>query len=263
MSALLDSYQQQLIVFLLVLTRIGGLVMSAPIFGPRSAPLPTRIFLTVALALIVTPTHWHSAPPPPANLMQMTIVLAREAALGLALGLALTIFFSSMHLAGNIMGQMSGMQLADVFDPSFDANMPVFGQFLDLIAIGVFVSTGGHQRVTAALLDTFRWRPPGGDDFPTSIVDTLTSVLTESFIAGIRAGAPVMISLLLAVLVLGLISRTLPQLNIFAVGFNVNAIVVLLTLVFSLATMNAIIEEQADAILDRVRDAVSFDTDLS
>jgi flagellar biosynthesis protein FliR len=61
---------------------------------------------------------------------------------------------------------------------------------------------------------------------------------------------------------LGLISRTLPQLNIFAVGFNVNAIVVLLTLVFSLATMNAIIEEQADAILDRVRDAVIFDTAL-
>ena len=259
MSALLDSYLQQLVVFLLVLTRIGGLVMSAPIFGPRSAPLPTRIFLTVALALMVTPTHWNSAPPAPANLMQLTIVLAREAALGLALGLALTIFFSSMHLAGNIMGQMSGMQLADVFDPTFDANMPVFGQFLDLIAMGIFVSTGGHQRVTAALLDTFRWRPPGGDDFPTSIVDTLTGVLTESFIAGIRAGAPVMISLLLAVLVLGLVSRTLPQLNVFAVGFNVNAIVVLLTLVFSLATMNAVVEEQADVILEKVRDAISFD----
>ena len=257
MSALLDGYLQQLLVFLLVLTRIGGLVMSAPIFGPRSAPLPARVFLTVALALIVTPLHWDTAPPAPANLLLLTIVLAREAALGLALGLALTIFFSSMHLAGNIMGQMSGMQLADVFDPSFDSNMPVFGQFLDLIAMGVFVATSGHQRVTAALLDTFRWRPPGGDDFPTSIVDTLTGVLTESFIAGIRAGAPVMISLLLAVLVLGLISRTLPQLNVFAVGFNVNAIVVLLTLVFSLATINAVVEEQADVILEAVRDAIS------
>lgn len=257
MSALLNLYLQQLLVFLLVLTRISALVLSAPIFGPRSAPLPARIFLAVALSAILAPVHWNTAPPNPTNLMQLTIALGREAALGLALGLALTIFFSSMHLAGNIIGQMSGLQLADVFDPSFDSNVSVFGQLLDLIAIAVFVAMNGHRRVTEALLDTFQWRPPGGDDFPTSIVDTLSSVVTESLIAGIRAGAPVMISLLLAVLILGLISRTLPQLNIFVVGFNVNAVLALLTLLFSLGTINLIIEQRSEVILEAVREALA------
>lgn len=257
MASLLNTYFQQLLVFLLVLTRISGLVMTAPVFGPRSAPLQVRIFLCVALSLVVTPVYFHTAPTVPHNLFQLTVVLGREAALGLALGLAVTIFFSSMHLAGNIIGQMSGLQLAEAFDPTFDSNVPVFGQLLDMIAMGVFIAMSGHRRVTAALLDTFHWRPPGSDDFPLSIVETLTNIAAESFIAGIRAGAPVMISLLLAVLILGLISRTLPQLNVFAVGFNLNALVVLITLVFSLATINVVVEQRAEMMLESVRDSLS------
>ncbi|MGE3779375.1 MAG: flagellar biosynthetic protein FliR, partial [Pirellulaceae bacterium] len=106
------------------------------------------------------------------------------------------------------------------------------------------------------LLDTFQWRAPGGDDFPTSLVEALSQIVAESFVVGIRAGAPVMVSLLLAVLILGLISRTLPQLNIFAIGFNVNALILLATLAFSLSTISAVVENSADSILSVVRDAI-------
>ena len=148
------------------------------------------------------------------------------------------------------------------FDLTFDDSVPVFGQLLDLVAIGAFVATSGHRRVLAALLDTFKWRPPGTDDFPDSIVATLTTVLTESFVVGIRAAAPVMISLLLSVLVLGLISRTVPQLNVFGIGFNLNAMFVLATLAFSLATMTVVVEQRSDEILESVRDAISHDVPL-
>jgi flagellar biosynthetic protein FliR len=256
MAGLLDTYFHQLVTFLLVLTRVGGVILSAPIFGPRHAPLPARVLVAVALSLIVTPLYAGNTPAHAANLLQMTILVAREAAIGLALGLALTIFFSSMQLAGNTIGQLSGMQLADVFDPTFDTQTPLFGQLLDLVAITVFVALDGHRKVIAALLDTFRWRPPGGDDFPASIAETLSGIATESFVVGIRTGAPVMISLLLAVLVLGLISRTLPQLNVFAVGFNLNSAIALVALSLSLGTVGAVVEERADVILAAVRDAI-------
>lgn len=257
MNSLLATYQQQLLVFLLVLTRVSALIMIAPIFGPRHAPLQARIFLILTLSAIVSPLHgstWFEAP---TNLIAFGIILAREAALGLALGLAILIFFSGMQLSGTIIGQMSGLQLAEVFDPNFDASVPVFGQFLDLVALGVFVALSGHRRVIAALLDTFRWRPPGRDDFPVSLVETLASVLTESFIIGIRAAAPVMIALMLSILILGLISRTVPQLNVFVVGFNLNAMLVLATLAFSLATISVVVEQRADAILESVREAIA------
>jgi flagellar biosynthetic protein FliR len=172
----------------------------------------------------------------------------------------MTVFFSGMQLAGTIIGQMSGLQLAEVFDPNFDSSVPVFGQFLDLVAIGVFVALDGHRRVVTALLDTFRWRPPGSDDFPISVVETLTSVIAESFIIGIRAAAPVMIAMMLSILILGLISRTLPQLNIFAVGFNLNVTLVVATLAFSLATLTNVVEERADAILEAVQTAIIGDS---
>ncbi|MGE0757313.1 MAG: flagellar biosynthetic protein FliR [Pirellulaceae bacterium] len=256
MSWIVSQSSQQLLIFLCVLTRVSGLVMSSPIFGPRSAPMQARVFLVVALSLIITPMHWQTPVAEPGNLIQLTVMLAREAALGLALGLALTIFFSSMQLTGTVIGQMSGLQLADVFDPTFDSNVPLFGQLLDLIAMTVFVLLGGHRKVLAALLDTFQWRAPGGDDFPTSLVEALSQIVAESFVVGIRAGAPVMVSLLLAVLILGLISRTLPQLNIFAIGFNVNALILLATLAFSLSTISAVVENSADSILSVVRDAI-------
>jgi flagellar biosynthetic protein FliR len=256
-SALIATYQQQWILFLLVLTRVSGLIMTAPIFGPRSAPYQVRVLLILVLALIISPMCWSLKISLPDNLVELSILVAREAALGLALGLAVTVFFSSMQLSGTIIGQMSGLQLAEVFDPNFDTSVPVFGQFLDLIAIGAFVAMNGHRRVTAALLDTFRWRPPGQDDFPHSIVETLTSVLAESFVIAIRAAAPVMIALLLSVVILGLISRTVPQLNIFAVGFNINTTLVLAVLAFSLATLTVVVEQRADAILEAVQVAVS------
>jgi flagellar biosynthetic protein FliR len=253
---LLDVYWHQLLVFLLVLTRISGLILSAPVFGPRSVPLPARVFLAVSLALIVTPLQSHAAVAAPGTLVELAAILAREAALGLALGMALTIFFAGMHLAGNIMGQMSGLQLADVFDPSFDSQVPVFGQLLDLVAMGVFVALGGHRKVVAALLDTFRWRPPGADDLPPAVTDAMIGVLTESFVVGIRAGAPVMVALLLAVVILGLVGRTLPQLNVFAVGFNLNALVLLVTLACSLSTVSQVVDQRTDAMLGAVRDVL-------
>ena len=216
-----------------------------------------RVFLILVLSLIVSPLHWSSSFVIPGNLVSLSVLLGREAALGLALGLAITIFFSGLQLSGTISGQMSGLQLAEVFDPNFDNSVPVFGQFLDLIAMAVFIALNGHRRVTSALLDTFRWRPPGSDDFPLSIVETLTAVTAESFIIGIRAAAPVMIALMLSVVILGLISRTVPQLNVFAVGFNINTTLVLAILTFSLATLTVVVEQRADAILEAVQAAIS------
>lgn len=262
MSALFETYQHQLLIFLLVMTRISGLVMIAPIFGPRNAPFQLRVFLILFLSLIVTPLYASVSFTVPQNLVGFSVLLGREAALGLALGLAVTIFFSGMQLSGTIIGQMSGLQLAEVFDPNFDSSVPVFGQFLDLVAVAVFVALDGHRRVLAALMDTFRWRPPGTDDFPVSVVETLTAVTAESFVIGIRAAAPIMIALMLSILVLGLISRTVPQLNIFAVGFSLNVTLVVATLAFSLATLTAVVEQRAEAILDAVQTAIASDSPM-
>ncbi len=259
MSALIELYRDQLLLFVLVLTRISTLVMTAPIFGSRNVPVRVRAFLAIGFAVVITPIHFDAAREMPADLINLSVLVAREAVLGLALGLAVMILFTGLHLTGQVMGQMSGMALAETFDPTFDSSVPVFTQLLDAVTLSVFIAIGGHRQVMGAMLDTFRWRPPGVRDLPTNIVDTLTEVTTESFVVGIRAGAPVMVALFLAVLVLGLISRTLPQLNDIAVGFSLNSMVMMVTLAASLSGLAWVVQENADTVIATVRDAIIFD----
>ena len=257
MTALIELYRDQFPIFVLVLTRISGVVMTAPIFGSRNVPLRVRAFLAVGLAVMITPAQWESAPGMPHDLLNLLVLMAREAFLGLALGLAVMILFAGLQVTGQLIGQMSGMSLADTFDPTFDTSVPIFSQLLDVVALSVFIAVGGHRQVLAALLDTFRWRPPGERDLPAGVLETLSGITAESFAVGIRVGAPVMVALLLAMLILGLISRTLPQLNVLAVGFSLNSMIMLLTLAASLSALAWVVQHHADEVIMAVREAIA------
>ncbi len=233
--------------------------MTAPIFGSRSVPIRIRAFLAIGFALIITPVQFDESRVMPTDIVNLLVLLTREAVLGLALGLAVMILFAGLHLTGQVIGQMSGMALAETYDPTFDTSVPVFTQLLDAVTMSVFIAIGGHRQIMAALLDTFRWRPPGIRDLPTSVVDTLTQVTSESFIVGIRAGAPVMVALFMAVLILGLISRTLPQLNVIAVGFSLNSMVMMLTLAASMGALAWVVQDNADTVIAAIRDAIILD----
>lgn len=250
---LLQLYSHQLLVFVLVLTRISGLVMVAPIFGSHSVPVRIRAFLAIGLSLIVAPLQGPLTPSLPTDLLHVLLMLGREILLGLSVGLVVLILFTGLQVAGQVMGQMSGMSLADVFDPTFNADVPVLAQLLDVAALAAFVAIGGHRQVLGVLLDTFRMRPPGADDIPPELVSALTAVVSESFIIGFRAAAPVMVALLLAALILGLISRTLPQLNIIAVGFGVNTLILLAVLSVCFGAMIDVVCARSEVVIAAFR----------
>jgi flagellar biosynthetic protein FliR len=255
MQALLTLYQHQLVVFLLVLTRVSGVVLTAPLLSAQTAPIRVRAMLAIALAALVTPLAAGEVyfEHPPENLIDLMILAGGELVVGLSLGLGITILFAGLQLTGQIAGQMSGMQLADIFDPGFDTSVPLFSRLLDLVTMAVFLAIGGHRQVIQALLDTFVWMPPGEARFSEGIVSMLMDLTTQSFVLGLRAAAPVMVALLLAVLVLGLVSRTLPQLNVMAVGFSFNSMVMLATLAISLGAIAWVFQEQAALALETIR----------
>ena len=106
--------------------------------------------------------------------------------------------------------------------------------------------------VMAGLLDTFHALPPGSAVMPASLADTLVTLVGQSFALGIRAAAPVVASLLLANLVLGLISRALPQLNVLVVGFGLNALLALGILGISLGSAVFVFRDQVEPVIDAV-----------
>jgi flagellar biosynthetic protein FliR len=243
-------------VFTLVLARTSTLLMTAPLFSSQGLPRRVRAFIAVAISLIVTPVYLGTSLPPIEQLVDYVRLLANEALTGLLLGLSINILFAGIQVAGQIVSQMSGLSIADVFNPAFEEDVSVFSQLFYFLTMAVFVAVGGHRLVTEALLDTFAAAPPGHATLGHSFVEVLTNIATQSFALGIRAAAPLLTALLLSNLVLGLVSRTLPQINVIAVGFGINALLALGVLFLSIGAAAWTFQDPIADVLNIVGKAI-------
>ena len=256
MSFLETLLLNQFATFTLVLGRVGGLVMTAPIFGTQAAPMRFRALLAVSITLLVTPLLAMNPPTDMTNLLVYAKYMGSEVLIGVLLGFGVTLLLSGIQVTGQIVSQLSGTALADVFDPSIESNVSVFSQLFYFLTLAMFALLGGHRLVMDALLDTYSWLPPGGATLGGTYVETLTALLGQSFLLGIRAAAPAMTALLLATLVLGLVGRTMPQINVLAVGFSVNALLTLGCLLLSVGAITWAFPQQTVVAIELLRGAL-------
>jgi len=238
------------LLFTLVLTRVSGLVMTAPIYGSQEVPMRIRALLAFSLAVLLTPLHWGAKVAWPANVPQYMALILGEVLIGIALGVGILVLFSGVQLAGQLISQTSGMALGEVFNPGLDSEIPLFSQLFHLLALAVFVLIGGHRLVMEGLLGTLVTLPPGSGGIQISITHSLSTLMMHSFDLSIRAAAPATTALLLTTLVLGLISRTLPQLNVMALGFGLNSFVTFAALALGMGGIAWAFQEQLGPTLD-------------
>lgn len=239
-------------VYLLVLVRISGLVIVAPVLGGPELPAQVRVLLAVALTFLVAPLQSPEAVRTPETLLELLVVAAGELVVGLALGVGVIALLSGLQLAGQMVGQASGLSLAEVFDPTFETSVPIFSQLWYLVGLAVFVLVGGHRLVVAGLLETLAVLPPGSVSLAFEWDELAGRLMTQSLSLGIRAAAPCIVAVTLSTLVLGLVSRTLPQLNLLVMGFGLNAFVTLLVLAASLAGTVWLLEAELEPTVETV-----------
>jgi flagellar biosynthetic protein FliR len=248
---------EKFILFTLVFTRVSGLTITAPIYGGKDVPASVRALLALALAFLITPSQWNVAVTYPGNMVNYLVIIGGELVVGACLGLGIMFLVKGMELAGEVIGYVGGLMIAEAYDPSLDANTPVISRLMWLVSIAIFVCIGGHRVVMAGLLDTFRAIPPGGGFFSQPIADAFVTILIQSFVLGIRAAAPATIALLLATLVLGLISRTVPQLNVLILGFGLNSLLIFAGLALTLGGVVWAFQEQIEPALETLLDALN------
>ncbi|MGE3240362.1 MAG: flagellar biosynthetic protein FliR, partial [Pirellulales bacterium] len=137
-----------------------------------------------------------------------------------------------------------------------EENVSMFTHLFYLLTMAVFVAIGGHRIMLEGVLDTFAWAPPGHAALGESYVDALTSLMTQSFALGVRAAAPLLVALFMSTIVLGLIGRTLPQINIIAVGFGINSFLTLAMTLLSLGAVAWTFQEPTIDALERIQAAL-------
>jgi flagellar biosynthetic protein FliR len=247
-----------LLAFLLVAARMAGMVLTAPLFGLRDVPWQVRALLPLLLALVVTPLQWSAGLAIPTSIIGFAIQLAGEAMIGAVLGIGVMILLAGAQIAGQIISQMSGLSLAEMYGIDSDDSSPLFSQLFYMLALAVFVMIGGHQMLIGALLDSYVVMPLGSVELPQSLGLLLTTLATECFSLGIRGAAPAIVALLLSTIILGFVSRTFPQINMLSIGFGLNIAVTFIALAVSVGAIVWLFQEQLEpgmeTILTSLRD---------
>ncbi|MBN2061873.1 MAG: flagellar type III secretion system protein FliR [Deltaproteobacteria bacterium] len=226
---------EQMQVFFWVLVRVSILFFMLPLFGARGIPALWKGGLSMIMAIVLTPLL-PSLPDFPETLSEMFLGVIGELILALILVIIIKMIFSSVEMAGQFMSFQMGFAMARAVDPQTGAQSTVLTQFLYLFTILIFLSIDGHHLFIRALAASFRIVPPNSLSFDNSIADVIIRISSNMFLYGIKIAAPIMVSLFLSNLCLGIIARTVPQVNILMVGFPVNLSIGLI--LFSLILRN-------------------------
>ncbi len=230
--------------FLCVLGRTAPLLVMMPPIQGSSVPNRVKVLLALMIAMSVTPLVMSNATPLPPHLAGIVIGLAKELLLGLLFGTAVLMIVTSLQVGGQVISSLASMDVAQAADPTTQETVTVVSQMFSWVAMALFLTLGGHRIVLGACLDSFEHYPAGGVLAEEQWLMHLHDLLRHSVSVGMRAAAPPAIALLLANFVTALIGRTLPQLNIMAIGFNINVTVMILVLMMSMASIGWVFQNE-------------------
>lgn len=218
MANLLNYDASQLLAFILVLVRVSGIIATSPVFGSSIAPPQIKIVLSLMLALILYPfvPVIQVFPDRPDHYI---VLIASEMLIGVVLGMIGRFLFSAVEFAGTIIGFQMGLGMANVFDPQSQAQVSLVGRLESTTATLIFLAMDGHLIVIQALVRSYSVLPPGGAKITQPLVEKLTDLSASIFVIGLQIGAPLIVALFLANAIVGLLARSVPQIQVFVVGF--------------------------------------------
>lgn len=219
MPNLLAFDPAQFLGFVVILARISGLFVSAPVLGHALVPPQVKAGFAFILSLIFYPVvaapHVGANP----NVVQIAVLLVREFGVGALIGFTARLLFTGITLAGEVIGFQMGLGIANVFDPSSDTQIPLIGQIKITFALLLFVILDGHHLMIRALVMSYRDIGPGAFTLTRPLLDHFIGLAGRIFVVGLQVGAPLIVAMMAANFSIGLIARSVPQVNVFIVGF--------------------------------------------
>jgi flagellar biosynthetic protein FliR len=235
----------QLIAVLLATIRISAWLTVAPPFNTRAIPAPVKAALALSLAMAFAPGLASQAPPP--ELFPLLTAVLFQVVVGLSLGFLAQMLFSAIKSAGELIDLASGFTLASLYDPLSNVSSSMFGRVNQLVAVTLLFALNGHLLLLRGFMASYDVLPMN----PVSIAaltQTVTANVSTFFVAALEIAAPVMVVLFLADLALGLVSRAVPSLNVFAMSFPFK---ILLTLTLASVAVG-MLPGAVSSILDQI-----------
>lgn len=210
--------QNQVGFFLLIFVRVTGIFMMTPIFGSRNIPGRVKASLALLITYILFPLVFNNMAVIPEHFLPYMFMVVGELIVGLILGFVSSLLFSAIQMAGQILDMQIGFGIVNIIDPTSGQQAPLIGNFKYILALVTFLSINGHHVLLSALFSSFKLIPVTGVVVPVALAEFMVNMITWMLVIALKISLPVIIALLLTDMALGILARTMPQMNIFVVG---------------------------------------------
>jgi flagellar biosynthetic protein FliR len=226
-----DLLQNHAAVFLLMMTRISGMFLIAPFYGSQNIPIYFRAGACFAISLVMFPVIDQNYPiEAPMSLFAYSLSVLSEMFVGWLIGFVCYVCLQCVTMAGKIMDMQVGFAVVNEMDPTSGQQNPLIGTFLYYLTMIVFLVTNGHHMLLTALIRSFDAIPMVGIHYDAAITDLIIDFTANIFLTGVQIAMPITFAILLRNVSLGILARTMPQMNIFVVGIPMQIVIGTFTL---------------------------------
>ncbi len=240
---------------LLVIFRIGGLMIYAPVLGSTVIPGRVKVLLAFVLGAAIYPSlaaQHHTALGLQVDMWMLAPLIALELMVGLIIGFIASLPLTGMQIGGVIVGQQMGLGFAQLYNPAIDDESDVVAQVLFFMALATFILVGGLDSIVLTLLHSFERIPAGGVALDQHFITLATGMLVSSLELGLRVAAPLLCIVFLETVALGFLSKTVPQLNVLSLGFPLRILVGLTILAIGVTVLNDVVIDEMDSVSDAI-----------
>ncbi len=220
MLNLFDNY----ILFLLVLARMSGAILINPVFGRRNIPSNVKVGMTIMLAIIITASS-SAQPPNITNIFEFLIKVFFEFSIGFGISVVMNIFFSAIFIATDLIDIQLGISMSKVFDPGSNVSVPITGSFFNAFLILLFFTTNGHITFFKMLNESVIAIPCGSNVNITGVLYAVPGVLSSALSLALKFAFPIIALEFITEMGMGVLTRTVPNINVFSVGIQLRLIV--------------------------------------
>ena len=216
---LYDIFQGQLAAFLLVLTRTSGIFLISPFFGSLTIPMNMRAGVAIAMAMLIFPVvAKESVVTVPGNVWLFSATVMQELIIGWTIGFVAFVVMTAINMGGKIMDLQVGYAVASLMDPTSGQQSSLIGGFLHNLAVIYLLVVNGHHYIVTALVESFRSVPLDSIVWNPSIANFMIDLTGDILLTGMKIAMPVTFAILITNVGMGILARTMPQMNIFVVG---------------------------------------------
>jgi flagellar biosynthetic protein FliR len=238
--------------FILVFARVGTMLMLLPGLGELNVPIRIRLTVAVLLAAVLLPLHQNAYQIDLRSFGPLIGMLGEELFIGAVLGLSVRLIMSCLQVAGAVIAQQVGLGFVTAVDPTLGQQGVLIGNFLAVLGVTLIFATDLHHLVIAALDDSYTLFAPGEMPLLGDVAALTTRTVSTAFRIGIQLSAPFMVFGLLFNLGLGVLSRLMPQMQVFFVGLPLSILLGLMIFLLVLGALMNVFLSEVEAVLTRL-----------